>query len=279
MSSNSAINVHHMSAAQIPELVALGYYLQFTDKRALNPTPHDHNFYEVVCLASGSCVHTVNDVRYTLQPGSISLVLPGQVHFLCEQAAETNVIALSFTCDEARLFSNAFPIDDFPQTIMTERGTFWQIQRLGERLLQNRGIDTPLAMRALLGIIFACFAEGKATLQSSIPKNIEALLAKVNNIDIAAEGVPAFLRVSNYSYSQLSRLTKQYVGKTPGEYINTLRLQFAYEMITGDILDYELICDTVGFSSFSHFCKLIRSAYGLTPAKLRKQAQNKAKTV
>lgn len=279
MASNSAINIHHISTAQIPELTSVGYYLQFTERRRLNSTPHDHDFCELVCLSAGSCVHTVNDVRYILQPGSISLVLPGQVHFLCEQAAGTNVIALSFTGEEAQLFSNAFPIEDFPQTIMTERGTFWHIQRLGERLLQGRGIDAPLAMRALLGTIFACFAESKASLQSNIPKKVETLFARANNIDVVSGGVPAFLQISNYSYSQLSRLTKHYLGKTPGEYINALRLQFAYEMITGDILDYGLICDTVGFSSFSHFCKLIRAAYGLTPAKLRKQAQCKTETV
>lgn len=279
MASNSAINVHHISAAQISELASLGYYLQFTMGRQLNSTPHDHDFCELVCLAEGECIHSVNGVRSTLQPGSISLVLPGQVHFLDEQTEGTNVIALSFTREEAELFSAAFPIESFPQTVMTERSTFRQIQRLSEKLLQNRGIDAPLALRALLGMIFSCFAENKATLQSCLPKKVEALLAKANNIDVAARGVPAFLQISNYSYSQLSRLTKQYLDKTPGEYINTLRLQFAYEMITEDTLDYELICDMVGFSSFSHFCKLIHSAYGLTPAKLRKQAQRKVETV
>ncbi len=279
MTSNSAINVHRISTVQIPELTSPGYYLQFTMGRRLNSTPHDHDFYEVVCLSEGECVHSVNGVRSRLQPGSISLVLPGQIHFLDEQAEGTNVIALSFACREAELFSGAFPIGSFSQTIMTERGSFWQIQRLSEKLLQNRGIDAPLALRALLGMIFSCFAENKATLQSCIPEKVEMLLAKANNIDVAARGVPALLQISNYSYSQLSRLTKRYLGKTPGEYINDLRLQFAYEMIAGGTLDYELICDMVGFSSFSHFCKLIRAAYGQSPAKLRKQAQAKPETV
>lgn len=279
MSINSALNVHHISALQISDLSSFGYYLQFTNGRILNFTPHDHNFFEVVFLVSGQCVHTINNTPHLLRPGNMSIVLPGQIHFLGEQSKGTNVIALSFACEEMNLFLKIFPIEELPQTVMTDYGSFLQIHNLCKNILQNHRIGDSLTMRALLGIILSLFAESKANLQSKLPENIENIFSKINNIDTAAEGISAFLRISSYSYSQLSRITKQYLGKTPGEYINTLRLQFAYEMITDTNLDYEFICEKVGFSSFSHFCKLIHSSFGLTPAKLRKQTQNSMRTV
>ena len=65
----------------------------------------------------------------------------------------------------------------------------------------------------------------------------------------------------------------------PGEFITSLRLQYAYEMIKWGSERYEEISEKVRFSSFSHFSKLIRQRYGMTPAQIRGQNTNYTGTV
>ena len=105
------------------------------------------------------------------------------------------------------------------------------------------------------------------------------ILAEMNRLPNAAEGVSAFLRLSTFSHAQLCRLTKKYLGMTPGEYVNGVRMKFAYEMAVSGEKDYETICEEVGFSSYAYFCRLFEKTYGMTPAKTRKSHYSRYQTI
>ena len=93
----------------------------------------------------------------------------------------------------------------------------------------------------------------------------------MNTMENIKEGIPAFLRVSGYSHSQLCRLMKKWLDTTPKEYINKVRLEHAYTMIVSSDQRFEEIADAIGFLSVSHFSDLIKKTYGFTPAELRKR--------
>jgi len=133
-------------------------------------------------------------------------------------------------------------------------------------------------LRMLLGKILLYFLEAES-MKTTIPDYFSQYLIEMQLQENLAEGVSAFLRISNFSYSHLCRLTKCYLNMTPGEYILSLRLQLAYEMISWGDESYEEICEKIGFSSFSHFCKLIREHYGMTPAMVRKRNKEVTKTL
>jgi transcriptional regulator GlxA family with amidase domain len=51
-------------------------------------------------------------------------------------------------------------------------------------------------------------------------------------------------------------------------------MKYAYNLIAYTNMSFEAISVEVGFSSFSHFIKLIKETYGTTPLKLRKKLQS-----
>lgn len=60
-------------------------------------------------------------------------------------------------------------------------------------------------------------------------------------------------------------------GLSPMEYIHTLRLEEAKQMLEGGDLAIEAVADEVGYEDASFFGRLFRRKVGLTPAQYRKR--------
>ncbi|MDD5604208.1 MAG: helix-turn-helix transcriptional regulator, partial [Eubacteriales bacterium] len=108
--------------------------------------------------------------------------------------------------------------------------------------------------------------------------SIEALpnlfLEKINEFHTTeniAQGVPALVRLTNYSPAQLGRLMKKYLGMTPHKYVFTMRMNMAYSLVSNSSLSIEAISERVGYASFSHFNQAFKRKYKITPSKLRKR--------
>ena len=87
------------------------------------------------------------------------------------------------------------------------------------------------------------------------------------------------MRLSNFSHAQLCRLTRKYLNQTPGEYVNGIRMKYAWKLVAAGKLDYETICETVGFASYSYFCRLFEKTYGATPARVRRTRRQGGRTI
>lgn len=254
------------------------YHFHMVNGRPLSAKAHMHDFYEIICVLSGSCYHTINDLEYFCQAGSISLVCPGEIHYLQKQSEGTIVAALSVSADEMQRFLAAYHHTDTFIPITVNVGERQQLlHHCQHQLLVMNELSLP-NFRMLLGKILLYFLEAESQ-QSTIPDYFSQYLMEMQLPENIAEGVSAFLRISNFSYSQLCRLTKRYLNMTPGEYILSLRLQLAYEMILWGNESHEEICEEIGFSSYSHFCKLIRKHYGMTPAMIRKKSKEVTKSL
>ena len=97
-------------------------------------------------------------------------------------------------------------------------------------------------------------------------------LKKFNQPEYIREGVPALLRLSNFSHAQLCRIMKRMLDTTPQEYVIDLRLNLAFQMIQSTTLPLAAIAEQVGYSSLSHFITIFTQKYHITPSMLRKKA-------
>ena len=123
-----------------------------------------------------------------------------------------------------------------------------------------------------MAIIFAGFFQNiNKTL--TVPLDFQNVISEMNKLENAKRGLDAFLELSNYSRTQLWRLSLKYLKTTPTEFINGIRIKHAYNLIAYTNMSFEAISAEVGFSSFSHFIRLIKKYYGTTPLKLRKKIQ------
>jgi AraC family cel operon transcriptional repressor len=82
-------------------------------------------------------------------------------------------------------------------------------------------------------------------------------------------GVEQFLRLCGRSREHVARTARLYLGVTPTEYVNGIRMAYAMrqlEMGNRDILEIALDC---GIENLSHFYSLFRDRTAMTPRAYR----------
>lgn len=252
-----------------------GYFFQVTGGRTLSADPHSHDFYEILAVLEGQCVHNVNGVPFTCPAGRVTLLRPGDVHFVSGQAPDTNVLGLSVHPDEMRKFLTAYRLEPEREAMPPcyDLAAEETVHLL--RLCQEASPACPL----LLGRLLAAYAEGYRRQEEPLPAAFAAACAAMHQPENAAEGVPAFLRLSHFSHAQLCRMTRRWLHTTPVAYVSEIRLTLAYAMLVDGDLPPEVIGETVGYASFSHFCKRIKARYHRSPAAIRRSARSAPRTV
>lgn len=87
-------------------------------------------------------------------------------------------------------------------------------------------------------------------------------LRKVLSVDDLAD-------VSGYSRYHFSRLFTQYHGVSPALFLRNMRLQEAANLLQNQRLTIKEIAAESGFMDCSHFCRLFRESFGVTPETFR----------
>jgi transcriptional regulator GlxA family with amidase domain len=75
----------------------------------------------------------------------------------------------------------------------------------------------------------------------------------------------------NLSSAQLNHIFKAELGVTALQYLKSLRLKKAQELLDNTYLTVKEIAVAVGLNDVSHFVRDFKMSYGLTPAQYRKR--------
>ncbi len=78
----------------------------------------------------------------------------------------------------------------------------------------------------------------------------------------------------NVSSSCLQRIFLDDVGATPASFWRTLRLDHGRSMLVDTTKSITAIAHETGFADSSHFCRVFRSAYGVTPHRFRAKSRH-----
>ena len=104
-----------------------------------------------------------------------------------------------------------------------------------------------------------------------IPQDVVKSIVEMQKEENLQEGVPAMERLFNLGRAQLCRLIRRYYGRTPQEEVVYLRLFRAYELLLTTDLSPETIAERIGYQSLSHFYRIFKEHYGVTPSEIRKK--------
>ena len=83
--------------------------------------------------------------------------------------------------------------------------------------------------------------------------------------------------VVNLSPSHLTHLFKATLGMSPTQYLKSIRMQRAQELLGHSFLSVKEIGMRVGMSDTSHFVRDFKKAYGLSPSQYRRSPACAAK--
>ncbi|QTF93498.1 helix-turn-helix domain-containing protein [Halomonas sp. BM-2019] len=86
-----------------------------------------------------------------------------------------------------------------------------------------------------------------------------------------ASPVAALVRISGLSERSFHRRFRKATGLSPMEYVHTLRLEEAKQMLETEKTSVEAIAEAVGYEDAAFFGRLFRRKVGLTPAQYRRR--------
>ena len=251
------------------------YIFQYVINRRLTDVYHAHDFYEILWFLQGETTQTVNGLPKRYQKGDVLILRPGDAHCFSEQSRDVCLVSLSVKKEEFERLASLYdplllavflrgntPIDYACGLSCESEPSFARLA------LGGTVYDCKFLLCALLRVYLESGACDSATAQLPVP--LAAAIKKMTRPENLKRGIPAWIELTHYSQSHLARMLKKHFGLGVKQYINELRLQAAYEEIVFSPKPFAEISEEIGFASLSHFNKIFKARFAITPAALRK---------
>ncbi|MBM7565860.1 helix-turn-helix domain-containing protein [Paenibacillus sacheonensis] len=246
---------------------------------------HDHDFYEIFLITKGTVMHLINGKKERLEAGTLCFVRPSDKHcYAGDGNRSVEMLNLAFSSrmviamfafldggiEMDRLLNGPMPMVKQIGTYQTEiiRDKIHEITVLpGMHKKQIRS-----EIRVLVAdIMMSCFSDRPDALAAvAVPDWLVDLANEMRIKENFAEGLQRLYELSGKSPEHLTRVIKKCFGKTPTEWINEIRLQYAANLLMQTDDAIVAICMEAGYENLSHFYHLFKERYDCTPAKFRK---------
>lgn len=260
---------------------------EFSIRRNAQPVPeaaelHYHDHYELLFCLTGQLTYQVEGRSYQLEPGSVLLIHPYQLHHALKSTGSTERIALRF--EECIVHSRTTP--EWPlETMMLhqtqEHGNYLQLtpslqKQVGSILsaFLQECVCAPfgheIMEQTLLTQLMLCLY--RATSEKAAPQPpVTADETLVQQVIAYFEGhlsehisLEALAQQFYTDRSSLSRAFTRLVGCPPHSYLTQKRLQKASLLLQAGVPPQEAALQ-VGFPDYSNFYRRFRSAFGSSP--------------
>lgn len=233
---------------------------------------HYHNSYEIFAMVNGSTTMIVNDKMTELSANEVILLRPNDLHknnggTQHERYAvhfTDKYILNYYTSVAAEMFFNLF--DNEKRTIKV--GAFAQILNLLADMEKNEN-NAFIHIGEILTIITnknnhektktKCHFQPVEKILEFINKNF----GTINTLDDIAKSV-------HISKQYLCTVFKQETGVTITEYLNTVRINNACELLRSTKPTITEIASLCGYNSPMYFCKMFKNLVHMTPSEYRK---------
>lgn len=238
---------------------------------------HDHDFPEVFWLESGSIEHELNGVKTILHKNSLALIKPEDIHsYKSPDGKKCSYMNVAFCPEMLDAFSKRYfsHMTDFWSLSDKEIISMSEVQitflsSAAEKLAENP--DSVFEMDFfILCLLKEIGYKDNPSDFSVCPDWLEAACEKMRMPGNLGGGVKRFNELAGRTPEHVARTLKKSIGMTPLEMINRYRMEYAsvqLRMTSKEITDISFEC---GFESLSHFYRVFKAYFKLSPGKYRK---------
>ena len=238
---------------------------------------HDHDFFELFWVQNGKVRHHQADGADTLSEGDVVFLRPGQSHALQGRGEHALVVSLCIHPATIKALAKRHP--SVQGHLFWSKGGPVQTRRDIRQLaalnhaavqLERSQCDT-LAAEAFLLPLCADLTAG--TFVEDMPDWLAYACNAAKDPDVFRSGSAGLVAVAGKAHPHVSRMMRKYVGQTPSDYVNGIRMRHAARALTTDNEAISEIASDCGIPNMSHFHKLFRATHGLTPLQFRQKFQ------
>ncbi len=240
------------------------------------PTPHIHDFYEIIIMVDGDRRFFIHKDLYLCQPGDIMLIPPGCSH---------RAVTISETYQRYLLYFNEFFIRE-TALLSCFQTAHMQVSQRRFKLVTDYLEDIRFEMEkkdAYSDIMIKADVQKLLMLfcRYSEEPSVREFELYDKNIQVAAAFIRAHYRehltlqmiadASFLSPNYLSRRFKEVTGFGISEYINGIRIREAELLLSGTTKSIVEIADRCGFNDSNYFGDAFKRLIGCSPSQYRKQ--------
>ena len=234
-----------------------------------NFSTHTHAHTEIYCFVAGAAEFYVEGTTYSLEPGDILLMRPGEAHYLLvDERVPYERFCINFS---AGIFNSLDPEHVLTQAVFRREAGMHNRYRMGRSGIdimkrmtaQNNRIHILGNMLLLLHKISEAFSAQREqqleqdTLESRVIRYINQNLKE----DLSLQKLCNHFYISR---TQLCRIFRQATGTSVGRYVTGKRLLRARELLLQGIKPTEVYEDC-GYGDYSTFFRAYTKLFGHSP--------------
>lgn len=239
---------------------------------------HTHDYFELMLIEQGQAHHWINGVEEVLDDGHLVFVRPPDSHALQSvPGTGARILNVIFRRDTAAHLANRYGAEIAGRF-------FWQTGQLPVSLRltgpqRERAVNALLTLqtshRSLVRIehfllsVMTHVLDASDVIDDRAPGWLLAACRAAREPRVFRQGAEGFLGAAGRSHEHVCRQTRRFLGLSPTQYINRIRIQHAAMLLSGTDRMLADVASDCGFENISYFHRLFREQYGTTPRSYR----------
>lgn len=254
---------------------------------------HNHNYFEISYVLSGSCTFLFEGETACLSTGDVCIVSPMSRHSLpLKPGCLSLAIAVrSSTFDS--LFGRLLTQQDlvsmfFRKSLYEPRRANYLLLKTGgnpltfqtaQQLTYEANLSAPYANSCSASLLDLFLARALRAAKSAIAlyryegyskQDFDfALVLQYIQQNYRTVTLSSLAEVFHFNKTYLSRLIRQKMGQSFSEVLCEVKMSFAMDYLMNTTMKISSIADAVGYASVDHFSYVFRRVYGLPPQQYR----------
>lgn len=247
----------------------------FHRKRNFDYVSHFHSAVEIAVFLEGSCTVLHGKERTVLHGGDVFIAFPNQIHGYEDSSMEGYLLIIPVRAcqeDDRSTLMTSQPVQPYLKAGSWEsEGIF----ALLEMARQDKDHAAPTVMQGYVRLIVSklltmlCL-EGVST---GTDEALRAVLRYLNNHYTEPVTRKDIAQAVGFNESYISHIFSDTLKTTIPEYINSLRIHDAQELLRSTRQPIARIAGDLGFGSIRNFNRVFQKETGLTPSAYRSNKQ------
>jgi len=247
------------------------------------PIMHTHEHWEIMIITEGSYTHKINNITRTLNPNTLCLIRPSDVHIIVDtmrkQSSHINFeitdsfMKTIFDLTDKTLYDD-FQKPDYIEFEISQRTTQYLIENIQKLHMMNR--SEPNYNKLLMVLFFdllrnILYQNIQTMHENSYPAPVSEMIKLMSDKQSFLLSIEELCPKSNYSHSHIINLFKKHLNMTPVRYFLNVKMNYAQNLLETTTMSIISISSQAGFASLSHFNIAFKKVFGITPGMYRKK--------
>ncbi len=251
--------------------------------KTLSVTPHLHSHIEIVLLTSGVSVGVADTKEAEMGAGDLFISFPNQIHYYLDKVRPVEHSIVIISPDMCPEFNNIFKTMVPESPVFKNAGENQRIVSAIDNIVECRKRNDEYSETEVRGSLLILMSElcRSMKLVKNVSYDSDMAKAIINYCyenyanEISLQSIADELHISRY---YISHLFGQRLHIGFNDYINSLRVRSAAEILKSGDKTVTEVAYAVGYNSVRTFDRCFLKVRGMTPKEYRKNALQKKKT-